>query len=119
MLRAEAGLMLVMGKRAKLRMAGYLVLAMIAGYWGALRFEAPSDALHEDTWPSGITASTSKQAFDPKLQVIYRNCAEARAAGAAPIHRGEPGYAPWLDADNDGIACEPYRAPDGRYSNSR
>jgi hypothetical protein len=41
--------------------------------------------------------------------VYYRNCAEARAAGAAPIHRGEPGYAAHLDRDRDGIACEPYR----------
>jgi hypothetical protein len=39
----------------------------------------------------------------------YRNCAEARAAGAAPVRRGEPGYGPQLDRDNDGIGCEPYR----------
>jgi len=38
-----------------------------------------------------------------------RNCSEARARGLAPARRGQPGYAPWLDADNDGIACEPYR----------
>lgn len=37
-----------------------------------------------------------------------RNCAEARALGIAPIHRGQPGYAPHLDWDNDGIACEPW-----------
>lgn len=36
----------------------------------------------------------------------YANCTEARAAGAAPINRGEPGYAPHLDRDNDGVACE-------------
>ncbi|MFN3601961.1 MAG: excalibur calcium-binding domain-containing protein [Dietzia sp.] len=36
----------------------------------------------------------------------YANCAAARAAGAAPIMRGEPGYAPKLDRDNDGVACE-------------
>jgi excalibur calcium-binding domain-containing protein len=41
--------------------------------------------------------------------VFYRNCDAARAAGAAPIRRGEPGYAPHLDRDNDGIACEPYK----------
>ncbi len=41
--------------------------------------------------------------------VYYANCAEARAAGVAPIRRGQPGYAPHLDRDNDGIACEPYR----------
>nr|WP_255699423.1 excalibur calcium-binding domain-containing protein [Luteimonas sp. Y-2-2-4F] len=39
----------------------------------------------------------------------FANCAEARAAGAAPVHRGEPGYGAHLDRDNDGIGCEPYR----------
>ncbi|MDJ0380219.1 excalibur calcium-binding domain-containing protein [Streptomyces sp. G-G2] len=36
----------------------------------------------------------------------YKNCTEARAAGAAPIHRGQPGYRSALDRDNDGIACD-------------
>ena len=36
------------------------------------------------------------------------NCAAARAVGLAPARRGEPGYWPSHDADNDGIACEPY-----------
>ena len=36
----------------------------------------------------------------------YKNCAEARADGAAPLYEGDPGYAPHLDRDNDGIACE-------------
>jgi len=38
--------------------------------------------------------------------VYYANCAEARAAGAAPLHRGEPGYRSGLDRDDDGVACE-------------
>lgn len=38
--------------------------------------------------------------------VYYANCTEARAAGAAPIYRGEPGYARKLDRDGDGIACD-------------
>lgn len=37
-----------------------------------------------------------------------RNCAEARAWGLRNIPRGSPYYAPWLDADNDGLACEPW-----------
>lgn len=41
--------------------------------------------------------------------VYYSRCAEARAAGAAPIYRGEPGYRSKLDRENDGVACEPYR----------
>jgi hypothetical protein len=36
----------------------------------------------------------------------YENCDAARAAGAAPIHRGEPGYRPGLDRDGDGTACD-------------
>jgi hypothetical protein len=42
----------------------------------------------------------------PVPVVYYANCSEARAAGATPIHRGEPGYRSGLDRDNDGIACE-------------
>lgn len=36
----------------------------------------------------------------------YPNCAAARAAGAAPIRRGDPGYSGRLDRDGDGVACE-------------
>jgi hypothetical protein len=36
----------------------------------------------------------------------FPNCSSARAAGAAPVRRGDPGYGPHLDRDNDGIACE-------------
>ena len=36
----------------------------------------------------------------------YANCTAARAAGAAPIYAGQPGYRPALDRDSDGIACE-------------
>ena len=39
----------------------------------------------------------------------YSNCREAIQDGAAPIYRGSPSYRPPLDADNDGVACEPYR----------
>lgn len=36
----------------------------------------------------------------------YKDCDAARAAGVTPLHRGDDGYAPHLDRDNDGIACE-------------
>lgn len=36
----------------------------------------------------------------------YANCSAARAAGAAPVRRGEPGYGAHLDRDGDGIGCE-------------
>jgi hypothetical protein len=36
----------------------------------------------------------------------FRNCAEARAAGAAPVRAGDPGYSRRLDRDGDGVGCE-------------
>ena len=41
-----------------------------------------------------------------KPQAYYRNCAEAKAAGAAPLYQGDPGYRSALDRDHDGVACE-------------
>ncbi|MGB8954444.1 MAG: thermonuclease family protein [Tumebacillaceae bacterium] len=38
--------------------------------------------------------------------VFYKNCTEVKAAGKAPLHVGDPGYAKKLDRDGDGIACE-------------
>jgi hypothetical protein len=38
--------------------------------------------------------------------VYYKNCTAAKAAGAAPLYRAQPGYRPELDRDGDGIACE-------------
>jgi hypothetical protein len=39
----------------------------------------------------------------------FRNCTAARAAGAAPVRRGDPGYGSHLDRDGDGVGCEPSR----------
>ncbi|MFD3523606.1 excalibur calcium-binding domain-containing protein [Streptomyces sp. NPDC058653] len=36
----------------------------------------------------------------------YANCTAVRAAGAAPIRSGDPGYGSHLDRDGDGVACE-------------
>lgn len=38
--------------------------------------------------------------------VSYANCAAVKAAGAAPIRVGDPGYSTKLDRDKDGVACE-------------
>lgn len=36
----------------------------------------------------------------------FANCSAARAAGAAPVHVGDPGYGRHLDRDGDGTGCE-------------
>lgn len=42
----------------------------------------------------------------PASDVHYQNCAAVRAAGAAPIHAGQPGFAAKFDRDGDGVGCE-------------
>lgn len=36
----------------------------------------------------------------------FKNCDAARAAGAAPVRVGDPGYGRHLDRDGDGVGCE-------------
>jgi len=60
--------------------------------------------------PRAVMPPTAKQSHETQsFSVYYRRCDDARAAGAAPIRRGQPGYRPELDRDGDGVACEPYR----------
>jgi hypothetical protein len=40
--------------------------------------------------------------------VYYSGCKAVRAAGKAPLYRGDPGYREGMDGDSDGVACEPY-----------
>ncbi|MFN4185260.1 MAG: excalibur calcium-binding domain-containing protein [Hyphomonas sp.] len=76
---------------------------------------------HRSSTPSPRPAATARPTNDTAPQSLlatdaersgswsYRNCTEARAAGAAPVRIGEPGYGPHLDRDNDGIGCETSR----------
>lgn len=59
------------------------------------------DAENDRPLSIGDSLSTNSNAY-------YRYCDEARSAGAAPLHRGQPGYRSELDRDGDGVACEPY-----------
>lgn len=36
----------------------------------------------------------------------YPDCAAVSSAGAAPLHKGDPGYSDKLDRDGDGTACD-------------
>ena len=56
--------------------------------------------------PPASTGSTDAHRLSPDGQGAFENCDAARAAQAAPLHRGDPGYAEHLDGDGDGIACE-------------
>ena len=75
------------------------VLAACAGQvlptdeWGA-----PTEVDHDITDPVSDTVVDGS--------VHFESCDAARAAGAAPVRRGDPGYGDHLDGDGDGTACE-------------
>ncbi len=60
---------------------------------------------HQITEPSTTATSPSTPASGG-APTPYENCDAVRAAGAAPLHAGEPGYSSRLDGDGDGSACE-------------
>jgi hypothetical protein len=91
--------------------------------WGLTATTPERDALGQmlDTCPPGTMLSlsptpTTTPATSPPTtaapappggaSTYYANCAAARAAGVAPLHRSDPGYRSGLDGDGDGIACE-------------
>lgn len=57
--------------------------------------------------PVAVAAGVMRERA-PEAGDYWHGCHDARAAGTAPIYRGEPGYRPGMDGDSDGIACEPY-----------
>jgi hypothetical protein len=63
--------------------------------------QPPADDEHKDKDPT-LTISLPL----PTLPVFYPNCHVARALGAAPIHKGQPGYRIELDRNRNDIACE-------------
>ncbi|MEO7588612.1 MAG: excalibur calcium-binding domain-containing protein [Arachnia sp.] len=58
------------------------------------------------TLPPAPLVAQPKPKAEPASDAYHKNCAAARAAGAAPLRRGEAGYRAGLDRDNDGVACE-------------
>ncbi|MGW8361871.1 excalibur calcium-binding domain-containing protein [Streptomyces wedmorensis] len=56
--------------------------------------------------PKPVQTTRPPETAEPEPEVYYENCTAVRAAGAAPIHVGEPGYGRHLDRDGDGVACE-------------
>ena len=80
----------------------------------AVKVPAPkASRAPKTTAPAKSPRSTAPPPPVPQAEVpdapspsYYANCSAARAAGAAPLYRGQPGYRSALDRDNDGVACE-------------
>jgi hypothetical protein len=117
-------------------LAGLLICAAVGAGSIYMGDEAPSDdgspvghVITADTVPYTLPPLMSAAEFDaqqpgsdsvatvttPRARPLpaasgwsYRNCAQTRAAGAAPLYAGQPGYGLHMDGDGDSIACEPY-----------
>jgi hypothetical protein len=69
----------------------------------ATRAAATSTAAKTAT---GLEPVSPASASASVADVYYANCAAVRAAGKAPLRRGQPGYRSALDRDGDGVACD-------------
>ena len=88
-----------------------------AGIWST-EFQAPAEFRASDPLAAqemrAMQAERERQLKAMEAErnapraVYYSGCREARAAGATPLYRGQPGYRPGMDGDGDGIACEDY-----------
>jgi lysylphosphatidylglycerol synthetase-like protein (DUF2156 family) len=65
----------------------------------AARPAAPAPAPARPAAPAPVAPKAPASAY-------YANCAAAKAAGAAPVRVGQPGYGRHLDRDGDGVGCE-------------
>jgi hypothetical protein len=90
---------------ARAGFGGLVLAAMVVG--GAVSWQITPQLL--SLWRS--VGAPPEQIARAEQSVYYAGCGDARAAGAAPIYRGAPGYRAGLDADDDGVACEPQRTP--------
>lgn len=72
--------------------------------------KAADAAAQQAAQQAAVKPAPVVQAPAPAVQapaaVSYANCTAARAAGAAPIYAGTPGYGKHLDRDGDGIGCD-------------
>jgi hypothetical protein len=117
-----------MGKRGNSNIGTIVIVALVAFAIGELsdddsgsEFEdapqafispAPTDQQPTWTYADPAPVETTRQRFmsdEPQSAFgrrSFRNCSHARAAGAAPVRAGAPGYGSHLDRDGDGVGCE-------------
>lgn len=88
-------------RRGSYRLAALAMLLAVGSFAATLGLLVykPWSALGSSSWTAAMYATHI---------AAFPSCAAARLVGLAPAHRGQPGYWPQHDRDNDGISCEPY-----------
>jgi hypothetical protein len=67
---------------------------------------AAEQAARDAAARQAVPAPAPAPAAPAPSSVYFGSCADAKAAGAAPLYSGQPGYRAGLDRDRDGVACE-------------
>lgn len=99
----------LLGLTLMLVVAGPTPMAVVA-HPGGLNAEGchnnrKTGGYHCHRGPSS-TPSRALRAVGSSSTREFANCSQARAAGAAPVRAGDPGYGRHLDRDGDGVGCE-------------
>ena len=105
--RFEFGLLLALHLIALALFVGGIGSSLTSGHPGGLA----ADGCHNDGKNGGRHCHRAKGSAEDRTRsrndrIHYPNCMAARAAGAAPVRRGQPGYSAHLDRDGDGVGCE-------------
>lgn len=103
---AEAAVVVAIQERDDARAAVTTLEARVAELEADLAAAQAPAAAPAPVFAAPSTSGSSGGSSSGSSSVYYQNCSAARAAGAAPVYRGEPGYGSHLDRDNDGVGCE-------------
>lgn len=91
---------------AEAQAAADAAAAQVAAEAAAAQAAAEAQAAADAAAAQAAADAAAQAAAAQPISAYYENCDAARAAGAAPVYDGDPGYSRKLDRDGDGVGCE-------------
>jgi micrococcal nuclease len=76
------------------------------GFWSGHTCAGNTEQAASSVRQTPSPAVPSPETPSSSAEVYYSSCSKVRAAGKAPLLKGQPGYRSGLDADHNGIACQ-------------
>lgn len=86
--------------------AGVLSDAALAGKVCAPAAEVPAPVSSPASSSAPKVSYSAPKTVSGSSPSSWKNCSDVRAAGKAPIRRGDPGFQAKFDRDGDGVGCE-------------
>lgn len=106
--QGKMAMRLPIGLSAFALLTGFFVPSIASGHGGGLNAEGCHNNRKTGDYHChrGGAAPARQGRFSGDGPAYFANCSAARAAGAAPVREGQPGYSRKLDRDGDGVGCE-------------